>query len=203
ARGAVHRLRAGRRVRRRGVGGTDAHGRDERRRLLLLDLAAEPHRRHGRRRHAPADRARVSRDARLLRHGRREEVRGDLRGGRAVRRGLDRGRARRGRVRAGPPGIRPETMSRIDARARFDIIRYANSWEDADVLCAALRPAPGKRMLAIASAGDNAFALLAAGAEVVAADLSAAQLALVELKRAAIRQLDDDALLHFLGAPPS
>jgi len=94
-------------------------------------------------------------------------------------------------------------MSRIDARARFDIIRYANSWEDADVLCAALRPAPGKRMLAIASAGDNAFALLAAGAEVVAADLSAAQLALVELKRAAIRQLDDDALLHFLGAPPS
>jgi len=94
-------------------------------------------------------------------------------------------------------------MTRIDSRARFDIIRYANSWEDADVLCAALRPAPGKRMLAIASAGDNAFALLAAGAEVVAADLSAAQLALVELKRAAIRQLDDDALLHFLGVIPS
>lgn len=94
-------------------------------------------------------------------------------------------------------------MTRIDARARFDIIRYANSWEDADVLCEALRPAPGKRMLAIASAGDNAFALLAGGAEVVAADLSAAQLALVELKRAAIRQLDDDALLHFLGVIPS
>jgi S-adenosylmethionine-diacylglycerol 3-amino-3-carboxypropyl transferase len=91
----------------------------------------------------------------------------------------------------------------IAERARFDIIRYANSWEDADVLCDALRPAPGKRMLAIASAGDNAFALLAGGAEVVAADLSAAQLALVELKRAAIRQLDDDTLLAFLGAPPS
>src|SRR5688500_6747280 len=90
-------------------------------------------------------------------------------------------------------------MSRIDSRAAFDIIRYANSWEDADVLCAALRPAPGKRMLAIASAGDNTFALLAGGAEVVAADLSAAQLALVDLKRAAIRQLDDDALLGFLG----
>jgi len=90
-------------------------------------------------------------------------------------------------------------MTRIDARARFDIIRYANSWEDADVLCDAPRPAPGKRMLAIASAGDNAFALLAGGAEVVAADLSAAQLALVELKRAAIRQLEDDVLLGFLG----
>jgi len=90
-------------------------------------------------------------------------------------------------------------MTRIETRARFDLIRYANSWEDADVLCDALQPAPGKRMLAIASAGDNAFALLAGGAEVVAADLSGAQLALVELKRAAIRQLDDDTLLGFLG----
>jgi S-adenosylmethionine-diacylglycerol 3-amino-3-carboxypropyl transferase len=90
-------------------------------------------------------------------------------------------------------------MTRIEKRARFDLVRYANSWEDADVLCAALRPAPGKRMLAIASAGDNAFAVLAGGAEVVAVDLSEAQLALVELKRAAIRQLDDEALLAFLG----
>lgn len=85
----------------------------------------------------------------------------------------------------------------IAERARFDLIRYANSWEDADVLCEAL--ASAKRILAIASAGDNAFALLANGAEVVAADLSAAQLALVELKRAAIRQLDNDAVLGFLG----
>jgi S-adenosylmethionine-diacylglycerol 3-amino-3-carboxypropyl transferase len=93
-------------------------------------------------------------------------------------------------------------MSRIESRAAFDIIRYANSWEDADLLCDALQPAPGKRMLAIASAGDNAFALLAAGAEVGAVDLSAAQLALVELKRAAIRQLDDETLLQFLGLEP-
>ncbi|HEX7150583.1 MAG TPA: DUF3419 family protein [Thermoanaerobaculia bacterium] len=88
---------------------------------------------------------------------------------------------------------------RIDERARFDIIRYANSWEDADVLCEALQPAPGKRMLSIAASGDNAFALLAEGAEVVAVDLSPAQLALIELKRAAIRQLSNEALLRFLG----
>jgi S-adenosylmethionine-diacylglycerol 3-amino-3-carboxypropyl transferase len=94
-------------------------------------------------------------------------------------------------------------MSRIEQRAAFDLVRYANSWEDAGVLCAALQPAPGKRMLAIASAGDNAFALLAEGAEVVAADLSAAQLALVELKRAAIRQLSDDDVLRFLGVRAS
>jgi S-adenosylmethionine-diacylglycerol 3-amino-3-carboxypropyl transferase len=92
-------------------------------------------------------------------------------------------------------------MTRIDARARFDLIRYANSWEDADVLCAALRPAPGKRMLAIASGGDNAFALLAEGADVVAVDLSDTQLALVALKKVAIAHLDDAAFLAFLGVP--
>ena len=88
---------------------------------------------------------------------------------------------------------------RIEDRARFDLIRYANVWEDAEVLVAALRPAPGKRLLSIASAGDNAFALLASGAEVVAADLSPAQIALVELKRVAIARLGYEALLAFLG----
>lgn len=88
---------------------------------------------------------------------------------------------------------------RIEERARFDLVRYANVWEDAEVLRAALAPEPGKRMLSIASAGDNAFVLLAAGAEVVAADLSPAQLALVELKRAAILRLDHAETLAFLG----
>jgi len=74
---------------------------------------------------------------------------------------------------------------RIEERARFDLVRYANVWEDAEVLCSALAPAAGRRMLSIASAGDNAFALLAAGAEVVAADLSPAQLALVGIERGA------------------
>jgi S-adenosylmethionine-diacylglycerol 3-amino-3-carboxypropyl transferase len=88
---------------------------------------------------------------------------------------------------------------RIEERARFDLIRYANVWEDSWILRDALRPAPGRRLLSIASGGDNAFALLAAGAEVVAADLSPAQLALVELKRAAIRRLGYPELLAFLG----
>jgi S-adenosylmethionine-diacylglycerol 3-amino-3-carboxypropyl transferase len=88
---------------------------------------------------------------------------------------------------------------RIEKRARFDLVRYANVWEDAEVLRAALAPGPGKRLLSIASAGDNAFVLLAAGAEVVAADLSPAQLALVELKRAAIQRLPYAETLAFLG----
>src|SRR5690606_37471777 len=65
--------------------------------------------------------------------------------------------------------------------------------------CEALEPQPGKRMLSIASAGDNALALIAAGAEVVAADLNAAQLARLELRCAAFRRLEYDAMLAFLG----
>ncbi|HKV10262.1 MAG TPA: DUF3419 family protein, partial [Thermoanaerobaculia bacterium] len=101
-----------------------------------------------------------------------------------------------------PPMPAPEEATatdRIEDRARFDLIRYANVWEDAEVLVSALRPAPEKRLLSIASAGDNAFALLASGAHVVAADLSPAQIALVDLKRVAIARLGYEALLAFLG----
>ena len=91
----------------------------------------------------------------------------------------------------------------IEDRARFDLVRYANCWEDADVLCEALRPEPGKRVLSIASGGDNSFALAAEGAEVVAADLSLAQLACVELKCAAFRRLDYGPMLAFLGVRPA
>lgn len=93
----------------------------------------------------------------------------------------------------------------IQARAAFDFVRYGAVWEDADVLCAALGPAArGGRVLSVASAGDNALALLTLDpAEVVAADLSAAQLACVELRLAALRALDDAALLGFLGITPA
>jgi S-adenosylmethionine-diacylglycerol 3-amino-3-carboxypropyl transferase len=93
----------------------------------------------------------------------------------------------------------------IRERARFDFVRYAAVWEDADILCDALRPAAaGGRVLSIASAGDNALALLTLDpAEVVAVDLSGPQLAACELRLAAFRQLDRDALLGFLGVTPA
>ena len=98
-----------------------------------------------------------------------------------------------------------ERGASIAGRAAFDFIRYASSWEDADVLCEALAPrAAGGRLLAIASAGDNALALLSLDpAEVVAMDLSPAQLACVDLRVAAFRALGDEALLEFLGITPS
>lgn len=95
-------------------------------------------------------------------------------------------------------------MSRIARRARFDFVRYASVWEDADVLCEALAPvAPGGRLLSIASAGDNVLALLTLDpAEVVAVDLNPAQLACLELRIAAFRGLDDAGILAFLGVTP-
>ncbi|MCH7890232.1 MAG: DUF3419 family protein, partial [Gemmatimonadetes bacterium] len=49
----------------------------------------------------------------------------------------------------------------IEERASFESIRYGSVWEDADVLCEALAPvAKGGRLLSVASAGDNALALL-------------------------------------------
>ena len=43
-------------------------------------------------------------------------------------------------------------QSDIEKRASFDLIRYAQAWEDADILVAALRPKPGDTVVSIASA---------------------------------------------------
>jgi S-adenosylmethionine-diacylglycerol 3-amino-3-carboxypropyl transferase len=97
-----------------------------------------------------------------------------------------------------------EPLSARD-RVAWDRIRYASVWEDADVLCDALRPvATGGRILSIASAGDNALALLTLDpGEIVAVDLNAAQLACLDLRVAAFREFDNDDLLAFLGVEPS
>lgn len=104
------------------------------------------------------------------------------------------------RAREGPPAV----AATIAARAKFDQVRYAQVWEDADVLLAALDPAPGATLVSIASAGDNALALLTRDpARVIAIDLSAAQLACVKLRLAAYAVLDHPGLLELMGSRPS
>lgn len=88
--------------------------------------------------------------------------------------------------------------------ADFSGIRYAQCWEDADILLEALDPGPGKRCLSIASAGDNTLALLAHAPDyVLAIDLSQAQLACLELRVAAYRALQHGELLAIIGSVPS
>jgi S-adenosylmethionine-diacylglycerol 3-amino-3-carboxypropyl transferase len=89
-------------------------------------------------------------------------------------------------------------------RADFSYVRYAQVWEDADILVGALEPQPAHVVVNIASAGDNALALLARGpARVYALDLNPAQLACVELRVAAYRELSHLELLELLGSRPS
>lgn len=90
---------------------------------------------------------------------------------------------------------------RVTSDADFSAIRYAQCWEDADVLVAALAPQAGQTLVSIASAGDNTLALLLNHpARVVAVDVSAAQLACLALRVAAYRALTHDGLLQLLGS---
>ncbi len=86
----------------------------------------------------------------------------------------------------------------------FSQIRYAQCWEDADVLLSALSVRPGQVCLSIASAGDNTLALLSKSpAHVIALDVSRPQLACLELRVAAYRTLRHAELLELVGSVAS
>jgi S-adenosylmethionine-diacylglycerol 3-amino-3-carboxypropyl transferase len=92
----------------------------------------------------------------------------------------------------------------IETKADFSGIRYAQCWEDADILLEALGVQPGGSYVSIASAGDNVLALLSRDpARVTAIDLSPAQAACLELRVAAFRELDHPELLEFMGSVAS
>lgn len=88
--------------------------------------------------------------------------------------------------------------------ADFSTIRYAQSWEDADILLEALDIQSGDTCVAIASAGDNVLAMLSRNpARVIALDLNPSQLACLELRVAAYRALEHPELLELIGSRPS
>jgi len=96
--------------------------------------------------------------------------------------------------------VRSEAAARTD----FSGIRYAQVWEDADVLLAGLDVQPGDVCVSIASAGDNAIALLTRDpSRVIALDLSQAQLFCLELRVAAYKTLTHGELLELIGSRPS
>jgi S-adenosylmethionine-diacylglycerol 3-amino-3-carboxypropyl transferase len=95
---------------------------------------------------------------------------------------------------------RAAPAAEVALRADFSAIRYAQCWEDADVLLEALAIRAGDACLSVASGGENSLSMLAcAPAQVLAVDIAPAQLALVELKRAAIGALDHADALAFVG----
>lgn len=94
--------------------------------------------------------------------------------------------------------------SDIEHRAKFDYVRYAQLWEDADILTQGLSPKSGSTVVSIASAGDNALALLTADCErVIAIDLNPTQLACVRIRKACYQNLSYSQYLELFGARPS
>jgi S-adenosylmethionine-diacylglycerol 3-amino-3-carboxypropyl transferase len=95
-------------------------------------------------------------------------------------------------------------MNQIKPTGNIADIRYAQCWEDADLLLQALDVQPGDICLSIISGGENTLSLLTRRpGRVIAVDFSAAQLACLEIKCAAFRQLDHEQMLELLGARPS
>lgn len=89
--------------------------------------------------------------------------------------------------------------SEIQHHADFTKVRYANCWEDADILIKGLDPA-GRHCLSIGSAGDNSFSLLAAGAsEVTITEMNPSQIACIQLRMAAYQTLTHGEFLTLLG----
>lgn len=94
--------------------------------------------------------------------------------------------------------------SEIATKAAFDHIRYAQLWEDADVLTRALGDCAGGTLVSIGSAGDNALAMLTLDpARIVVVDLSPAQLACLRLRIGAYRTLSHREFLELTGSRPS
>jgi S-adenosylmethionine-diacylglycerol 3-amino-3-carboxypropyl transferase len=94
--------------------------------------------------------------------------------------------------------------SEVSQKADFSIIRYAQCWEDADILIDALNIRPNHSCVAIGSAGDNALAMLSQGPErLIALDISPAQIACLELRVAAYKELEHGELLELIGSTPS
>lgn len=92
----------------------------------------------------------------------------------------------------------------LTRRVKFDILRYANCWEDAEILIEGLQPREGAKILSIGSAGDNSFSLLTTNPDLlVAVDINKIQLYLIELKRSCIKNLPRQDTLSFLGFLPS
>ncbi len=96
------------------------------------------------------------------------------------------------------------TDTEIGAKASFDVIRYAQCWEDGDVLMEGLDVQEGDICLGIGSAGENCLSLLTHNPKrVIAVDLNPAQLACIELRVAGFKCLEHHQLLELIGSRPS
>jgi S-adenosylmethionine-diacylglycerol 3-amino-3-carboxypropyl transferase len=82
----------------------------------------------------------------------------------------------------------------------FELIRYANCWEDPELLLSAFDIDSDSQIVSIASGGDNCFSLVSKSpGMVIAVDVSRVQLFLVELKKISIQHFTREEYLSFAG----
>lgn len=95
-------------------------------------------------------------------------------------------------------------MSILQSFRARPAVRYGQCWEDADILMEGLAPQAGETCLSIGSAGDNSLALLSrAPRRVIVVDYDPVQIACLQLRIAAFRELEHGEMLELLGAQPS
>ena len=91
-----------------------------------------------------------------------------------------------------------------DPKVELEELLFTLSWEDPALDREAFQVEPGDRVATVASGGCNALTfLLDDPSEVFAFDYNQTQVWTTELKRVAIRELDDDALYELLGVRES
>lgn len=90
--------------------------------------------------------------------------------------------------------------SEVEDYAKFDIIRYAQVWEDAEILIEGLDINENDKILSIASAGENAISMLIKNPKkVYAIDLNANQIACSEFKIVCYKYLDYEECMKAIG----
>lgn len=90
--------------------------------------------------------------------------------------------------------------SEVENYAKFDLIRYAQVWEDAEILIKALQIQENDNILSIASAGENAISMLIKNPnKIYAIDLNANQMACTELKKISYKYLDYNECMELIG----
>ena len=90
--------------------------------------------------------------------------------------------------------------SEVEDYATFDLIRYAQVWEDVEILLEALQINENDNILSIASAGENAISMLIKNPnKVYAIDLNLNQIYCTELKKIAYKFLEYDECMELIG----
>lgn len=90
--------------------------------------------------------------------------------------------------------------SEVEDYAKFDIIRYAQVWEDTEILIEALSINENDNILSIASAGENAISMLIKNPnKVYAIDLNANQIACTEFKIVCYKYLEYQECMELIG----